>query len=464
MKLRRGVMTKYPMAVVSIFLFMAAGVRANSAGPTVAHYHELIVYGEQSSERPEWVHSVDQEHGVFQEQPTRWVADGVLPDGQGRILINIDRQTLHTDIGISIVCEDSTNADIAVQLLDKEGRVVAADLVGNVTSVRDEAQTDTFAIPMRRHPTATTIAIQRITGHITIHGVVLFPLVIGDSTETALESQIQLLRLLEQELSPQSETYQTIMQIMAERAPAHQTVGTTSAGSHGIQTPQPPVRDVGASATNDAKRIAVGIDLHHGMLWKHGAQMIRTHHFQPVLLDAQITTNVLKELDILVIATDGVDLIPFSSAEIAAIADFVRNGGGLLCAAQAWSWSYKAYGNKPPEDYPLNALGRLFGFMITGTNIGTPFADASVVKNVVSHGWAPSRISFPSKHARPFVRDESLRAMAGSLEFGTGRIVVLGHASMPERNPQLLFTILDYLSASTTQGAGAANSISQNDE
>jgi hypothetical protein len=198
-------------------LVAACGVFANPADHAGDYYHELILNGENPSGLPEWIVSVEHEFGVWLEQPNRWVAERALPDGHGRILISIDRKMLHSDVGMSLICEEDHDADIAVQLLDREGRVIAVDLVGNAISIGDETQTNTFAIPLRKHPTATRIVIQRISGHITIHGVVLFPLVIGDANETDLIAQIDMLQLLKQSLSPNSPTLQTITQIMKEK-------------------------------------------------------------------------------------------------------------------------------------------------------------------------------------------------------------------------------------------------------
>ena len=448
-------MTKHTIIAISLILLATCGAYADVSSHEVDYFHELLVFGDNSSQVPDWIVSVEQEHGTWLEQPCRWVANSGLQDGQGRILIEMDRKKLRSDVGISLICETNHNADIAVQLLDSKGRVIAVDLVGNAISIEKEAQTDTFAIPFRRHPTATTISIQRIGGDVTIHGVVLFPLIIGDDTETELCDKVELLRLLNLSLSTNSPTLRAIVQLMRERQLTETNTNTAALGneedthapSYNVTVPE----HLHSSSDHSTALRKVAIDLRHGSSWQGGIDLLRRNNYQPILLESQITTNSLVAVATLIIAADGVGAVSFNESEVEAIVDFVKDGGGLLCAAQAWSWAYKAYGNKPVEDYPLNSLGKICGFTITGSNIGAPaYASEPFVTNVseiVRDGWWPSRILFSSRSARPFIRDNALRAMAGSLRYEKGKVVVLGHGSMLRDNPKLVTNILSYLTS-----------------
>jgi hypothetical protein len=190
----------------------------------------------------------------------------------------------------------------------------------------------------------------------------------------------------------------------------------------------------------------VGIDMQHGQAWEGLAELLTEGGLRMVLLDNPMDPESLRPLGALIIA-DATK--PFSGSEVRAISKYVRNGGGLLCAGQAWSWVTKEYGNKPIETFPLNQLGAKMNFWITGQNVGAPkylktgiMAGVGEVQRV---DWWPSEVELRSKDGSAIVRDERQRILGGSIPFGNGRIVVYGHGGLLKDNPQVLKNTLLYL-------------------
>ncbi len=103
---------------------------------------------------------------------------------------------------MSILYEESGDADLAVQLFDANKQVVALDLFSNLVALGKDAKTDTFIVPLRKYPTATTITLRRITGEIKVYGMILFPVVAEVEGET--KTMEELAKLLGDPLSPQN--------------------------------------------------------------------------------------------------------------------------------------------------------------------------------------------------------------------------------------------------------------------
>jgi hypothetical protein len=190
----------------------------------------------------------------------------------------------------------------------------------------------------------------------------------------------------------------------------------------------------------------VGIDMQHGQAWEGLAEVLTESGFRMVLLEGPIDSDSLRPLGALIItgATK-----PFSDFETRAISKFVRNGGGLLGADQAWSWVSKEYGNKTIETFPLNQLGEKMNFWITGQNAGAPeYLKTGImagVGEVKRTDWWPSEVELRSDDGRAIVRDEKQRILGGTIPFGNGRIVVYGHGGLLKDNPQVLKNTLLYL-------------------
>ncbi len=93
--------------------------------------------------------------------------------------------------------------------------------------------------------------------------------------------------------------------------------------------------------------------------------------------DGAITATTLDSAAVLVV---GCAWTPFTDAELSTVQDFVHAGGGLLLLGCGWSWTGKA-GNPSILQYPMNAVGKLFGIQWNSNCLwtnGEKLADAPV--------------------------------------------------------------------------------------
>lgn len=186
-------------------------------------------------------------------------------------------------------------------------------------------------------------------------------------------------------------------------------------------------------------KTVVGIDMNHSKGWPGLAEVLMARGWEVMPIDHAIETETLDKIGVLIIASPTTD---YAGAEVRAIKRFVKEGGGLVCAGQAWSWTYKEYENKPVETHPLNQLGKSLGFEVTSDSIGKPtYLATDVMKGIgtlVHTDWWPSRIAFSSKDAAIVVRDDQQRIAGGSFMLGHGRVAVYGHGLLLEQNPEVL--------------------------
>jgi hypothetical protein len=431
--------TRYSVfAVIFLLVAMSISTVANPV-PEVAeidlahHYHELFMVGENLGRLPEWIAGVEQAGGNFMEQPGRWTIPATLEAGQGKLVIALDREKLDADLALTLIYEDHEDTDMAVQLLDDQGRVIAGDLFSNAIEAARETQTDTFIIPLCRYPTASKIALRRIAGPVVLYSVVLMPVMTDMEQDGDLVAQLEMAKLLKTTFSPESPTWQAIQAVAEKKRGGAQVMAASR------MTPE----------RNEA--ITVGVDLVHGILWADELEQLKNAGVHVVSLEDDITKERLNDIDVLLITgvSHTSNKADFSDDEVQAIDWFVRGGGGLLCAGQAWSWVYPEYGDKPIEDYPLNTLGRQFGFRITGFNIDAPVHGSGAVIERASpikrENWWPSKVELQNPDASALLRDETYRIMAGQLPYGEGTVVVMGHDLMLQENPALTEGLLQML-------------------
>ena len=124
---------------------------------------------------PAWITKVEQQGGKFIDEPKGWQVLATQPEGVGRLTLTLDREKMKNNLVATILFDGDAKADIAVQLLDAENRVIILDLFGNIVEVGETAATNTFVIPLVKYPTAQKIAIRRISGQVNVHGLVLYP-------------------------------------------------------------------------------------------------------------------------------------------------------------------------------------------------------------------------------------------------------------------------------------------------
>ncbi len=203
----------------------------------------------------------------------------------------------------------------------------------------------------------------------------------------------------------------------------------------------------GCSDTRRASPKVIGVDIRHGNVWPGLTETLTAAGYKVVVMEQDINAESLKPLGILFSHSPDK---PFADDEINAISKFVRSGGGFIGAGQAWSWTYKEYGNKPIETYPLNMLGKKLGFTVTSQTVGTPTYFATDVMTGISlverSDWWPSAIECSSRDCQSIIRDEQQRSMGAMLSYGRGRITIYGHGELLKDNPAVLLNTVKYVS------------------
>jgi hypothetical protein len=190
----------------------------------------------------------------------------------------------------------------------------------------------------------------------------------------------------------------------------------------------------------------VGIDLQHGEKWAGLEETLVSNGYKVVPITKPMDAATLKKNGVLIILAP---TKPYSDAEVQAIMGFVQAGGGLLCAGQAWSWTYKEYGNQPIETYPLNVLGQQLDFMVTAENAGTPTYLATEImagiERVERTDWWPSKVAITATNGQTVVQDQNRSCIGGRLTVGKGRIAVYGNDALLKDNPKVLVSTMAYL-------------------
>ncbi len=164
----------------------------DSIVPTFAEYRFTMVDSAKlpPQELPAWAGAIQSEVGAFDLENGYWRAAESLPNGDGRLVIDLDRSILQQDLALSLTYESTLDSDFSVQLLDSAGRTVAVDLFQNVVALGREAQTDTFIVPLLKYPNAEKLAIRRVTGEVRIRGFVLYPVVGEIRTDAQSHAEI----------------------------------------------------------------------------------------------------------------------------------------------------------------------------------------------------------------------------------------------------------------------------------
>lgn len=190
----------------------------------------------------------------------------------------------------------------------------------------------------------------------------------------------------------------------------------------------------------------VGLDVRHGQVWPGLAETLASHGFKTITLDREIDSASLDNLGVLFIAAPN---STYRVGELDAIQRFVKAGGGLVCAGQAWSWTYKEYGNQPIKTYPLNIIGRRLNFWVTEHNIGEPkYLSTEIMAGIGAvqrSDWWPSEVRVNEQSGKPILKDDKQRTIAALQTYGRGRMVVYGHDGILKDNPHILINSLNYV-------------------
>ena len=106
-----------------------------------------------------------------------------------------------------------------------------------------------------------------------------------------------------------------------------------------------------------------GLPVHNGLV-----DLLSPAGYTFTVATGDLTASQLSEADILVVATRWT---PFTSAELAAVEDFTRAGGGVLATGLGWSWLSDEVGNTL-DNFPMNDLAGMFGLCYVDGAISDP--------------------------------------------------------------------------------------------
>jgi predicted Zn-dependent protease len=164
----------------SIMLFLSASLDLISAEPEVAeiYFDQTFTLGLNSNQQhPEWIKGFEQSGGFFNSSENFWSVASSQDVGVGWFAIHIDPQKLTSDLALALMINDHDETNIAIQLYNELGEVVAVDLFANAAETIRTANTDLLIIPLGDYEEATSIVIRRIAGRLEVAGLVLLPVV-----------------------------------------------------------------------------------------------------------------------------------------------------------------------------------------------------------------------------------------------------------------------------------------------
>ena len=206
-------MKSFPWSgMVGLLISLGAGTAmagTNSTPPAVLAFQASLFETPPAPALPDWIASVGHDLGelVGGERPA-WHAAASLPEGRGMVWIDLKRDRMNEDLALTLLHEEEAGADLAVQLWDAKGEVVALDLFKNALALATEARTDTFILPLRQYPTATRIVLHRMSGGMRLSGVVLTPVVAPQDSD--LETLLETARRFGNPVSPEGDLVRRI--------------------------------------------------------------------------------------------------------------------------------------------------------------------------------------------------------------------------------------------------------------
>lgn len=155
---------------------------------------------------PEWIRGISQSNGSIVDNQS-WQG-GVNSEDETAFNLHVDNETLKGDLALTLSFSAEAECDFAIQLYDDNNKVVAVDLFGNVSENSVLAGTDTYIVPMSKHPTATRIAIRQVSGQLTLYGLLAFSVLSELPADT--EAEMTMLNLLGGQLSENSRLYRAL--------------------------------------------------------------------------------------------------------------------------------------------------------------------------------------------------------------------------------------------------------------
>lgn len=132
-----------------------------------------------------------------------------------------------------------------------------------------------------------------------------------------------------------------------------------------------------------------------------------------------------------------------SEQTISKLAQYVRDGGRLLCVIETGLAS-----GEDVEKSWINELGTNLGFKVLGSTTRKPRNMAPDLLGNIGEirrtSWAASELRL-SEAGLTLITDEDGRAMAVQRDVGRGRVIVVGHPALLDENPDLMRNILFHL-------------------
>lgn len=214
--------------LLSLPVFADAG-STNVIPPVALAFEPDLFAAPAGAQLPAWIRATGHAQGEVGGNPSSWHGASSLPEGAGKVWIELNREVLNEDLSLTLLYERNETADMAIQLCDSEGRVVALDLFKNVLAVAEQARTDTFIVPVRKFPSATRIVLRRISGDVKLYGAILAPVVTEQFSD--LDAMLDLLKRIGDRLSPESDLVRRIMALADARVvAAHSDTASRPAG------------------------------------------------------------------------------------------------------------------------------------------------------------------------------------------------------------------------------------------
>jgi len=175
------------------------------------------------------------------------------------------------------------------------------------------------------------------------------------------------------------------------------------------------------------------IDLSHEFTFKYNDDLplgyLTPEGYEATRSLATITPELLSCADVLVIEQVTTS-VPFTSAQISAVKDFVLRGGGLLIIGKKSPWGPSEY-YPEVKDYPLNSLSEVFGVSFIEGYGTAPFQVTSggLLPGVTvfdTQGSMPGLLKTMDNSCRVVVSDSAGEPLFVMKTFGAGHVAVCG--------------------------------------
>jgi predicted Zn-dependent protease len=161
--------------------------------PAVAeiYFDKSFRFGKNQGQNfPAWIVAIEQSGGDIDTAKQTWSVKESSEVGQGWIAVHLNRNQLASDLAMALFVNEHENTDLAIQLFNSAGEVVAVDLFANVAQSMKVAETDYLVIPLQDYEDASTVVVRRISGRVEITGMVLFPVVGAVNSDPQIDAEL----------------------------------------------------------------------------------------------------------------------------------------------------------------------------------------------------------------------------------------------------------------------------------